>query len=308
MSYAFLVPTAAAALAAWLPKPWRLLLPTAALALLWWPMALILPEALGLDFTWLSALCAAVLATPLLPLAAVCERKVQHRGLALLALAWSVSLLGAQALPKFNDQLPSRVNVSYHLDADTQRAQWVLDSAWATIPWGPVPPKPCCTHRACSLRTAAPCHGSHHPARTALHPRSHCLHHARNCCRRHTRMGNTRTLELLLRSPRGAPRVLLFLPRARPHRAWVEGKEVWSSVSGVFYLDPTWQAISVRTTPAEGVHVRLELQGPEAVEGLLVDQAPTVPPEAAALLQRRPTTAVPYQDGDVSYVSTHVSW
>jgi len=109
--------------------------------------------------------------------------------------------------------------------------------------------------------------------------------------------GENRTVQLLLRSPRGAGAIDLHVPLARLASITAAGQELPLDAGGAAGEDYT---LSCYGLACDGLEVTLELVGPDPVSVLVADSSPGLPTGGERLLQDRPATVVPYQEGDLT--------
>jgi len=110
-------------------------------------------------------------------------------------------------------------------------------------------------------------------------------------------VGENRTVQLLLRSPRGAARIDLRVPAARLASITAAGHELPVDAGGAQGED---YALWCYGLACDGLEVTLELVGAEPVPVLVADLSPGLPAGGEGLLRARPATAVPFQEGDAT--------
>jgi len=301
LAYPFVLPClvagacglAASAHARWVTS----LLPLAAAAVLWCPVAWLLYDALGLPILPASsALLTLVLGTAAL---AWLEAGPRFRGalaFGTAALIVTASVAAAAALP-FTADNPRKLNLWYSLDADAKEARWLASAGSgplprelgaaapfgrapvAALPWAP---------RVRAYSAPAPALPLSGPELAIEEQRSE---------------GGTRSIRARLRSPRGAALAGIGLPAERVMSVRMNGTSVPETPSknlvGAAYGDSrAWRGYVCTTTGVEGVQIELELSGAGPVDAYLWDASPGLPEQGAQLLSARPAWAVPFQTGD----------
>lgn len=267
-------------------EPGRLawLVPLAAAGLLWLPLALALPLAMGHPLLpAVAGVAAWVGGAALVPLGAGRGKgRVVLLGLAAVALAFAVLLR-----PAFTPERPQGLSLRHVETAD--EAHWTASArppaelraaggfaAGRTLPWtareGFVAPAP---------RLALP--------PPEIEPRAV------------EEIAGGRRVTLRLRSPRGAPQATLWL---------ADGAELRDGRVAGAPLHPerarsggaAGRGISIATLPAAGVEIELELGGSEPVKGWVADASSGLPEEGLPLQRARGETAVPVGAGDQTVV------
>lgn len=313
LSYVFLVPTLAAVIAS-LPAvlvprepTWTsdvtVLLPLAAAAIAQMPLILLFYRAMGNQALISIALAAVLLVTPLFPL---CADLRQIPGIGGFSLRWlpllavALAAFAATVVPAYSAQSPERVNFEYALDADSGMARWLVypDSGrlqasiqlagaferaeHASFPWD--------THA--SFVTDAPHLDLAAPSFTILDS---------------SLAGNRRHYTALLRSERGAPDAAVFFPpNSGVSSVRVGGQSVGPETPRARRYFNGWFAYSCPTMPAAGINISFSLPAGKMIEVTAIDRSFGLPPDGAFLLNARPLTATPSQDGDVTVVSRRV--
>ena len=147
VSYVALAPVVIAALVglpATLPRTDRALLsgiativPLAAAAIVGFGPASLLYDALGNRGLPIIALTVALLLTPVAPLCAELRETGGFRAFAFFwmpILACALATVGAVVLPPYSSKAPQRVNIEYWRDADSGKAQWIVEPASGRLP------------------------------------------------------------------------------------------------------------------------------------------------------------------------------
>jgi hypothetical protein len=248
------------------------------------PVAWLLPEALGAFGLALATSVVALLTGALGSLVPPTQ------GLKLACYGGLAAVLGL-AFVAFLPEPPSPLNVELHHDATTGTSRW-----WITSPAQEAPEaiRQALPEQAAPFPWSGEARGWRKPATVPTPPppewevQDAVLDGAR------------RRIRALVRSPRRAPELNLFLPpNARVAGATVMG------VPAVFDAREEmngWRRLSVASVPAEGVVVELTLEGTEPLDVLLMDTSPGVPPEGEALQRVRTEHAIPTGEGDVTRV------
>jgi len=152
-SFLFVVPTLAAALAAWLRIEVAAAVPAMVAAVIWLPLVLLVYAGLGVAVPVVAALPSVVLVStwPALwtsdpTIDAGGEVRVQRRRVSAVAVAVvAASAVTALFVPRYSVAVPQRVNVVFRQDAPTAAqpaapARVYVEAAWAYAPWGTPPP------------------------------------------------------------------------------------------------------------------------------------------------------------------------
>jgi hypothetical protein len=307
ISYVPLVPTCVAALAglvATLPRNEQsagasvaAVLPLATVGIVAFGPTLLLYSALGNRGLVLIALVIGLICTALAPLCA------DLRGLAIPwvpILAMGLALFAAEVVPAYSAKSPERVNIKFSQDADTGNAQWIVDPDSGHLP---DPIRPAAAFRGTD-RGAFPwdTHASfvsEAPHLDLAPPTFTVLESSQSDGRR-----NYRTL---LRSERGAPYAALFFPPdAGVENVQIGGLPLPPANQGVRSLFNGWVAYACPAMPASGIEVSFSVPLGKTVEVSAADQSYGLPPEGMFLVNSRPLTATPSQNGDVTIVSRRV--
>lgn len=314
-SYVLLIPAATAALSAllcvlpfgerleYIFARWVVMLPLAAAGILGFPIALLLYDGLGNRALPAIAALVALLFTPLLPF---CVDFLEIKSLRAVAFFWSPTVVALTAsfaailIPAYSAASPERMNIEYWKDADTGKAQWIVEPASGRLPdpmriaaafepadKGPFPwdSGPAFLARAPGVEGAA-------PTLTILES---------------TLQAGARNYSALLRSERGAPEVMaLFPPGANATALKMNGQRVEAATGRVMQVFGGWRILRCLTTPPEGVEIAFTLPSGKPLEIYAVDATYGLPPEGGFLLNARPRTATASQDGDTTIVSRRV--
>jgi Peptidase family M28 len=313
VSYLVLAPAAIAAIAglpATLPRTERnfvsglaCILPLATAAIAGFAPASLLYDALGNRGLPIIAVAVGLLLTPIMPL---CADLLKAGGLRAYAFLWFPILAGALAtvaavvLPPYSSKAPERVNIEYWRDADSGKAQWIVEPASGHLP------EP--------LRLAASFHRptgralpwitgtaffTDAPGIAASAPTFTILQSAQ--------ANGRQAYQALLRSERGAPSAAVFFPPdADVEDVRVGGKPIQPEISRIRRYFNGWAMYRCDAMPADGVEIDFSLPVGKPVEVSAADESYGLPPDGEFLLMARPLKAGPSQDGDTTIVTRRV--
>jgi Peptidase family M28 len=313
VSYVAVVPVIFAALAglpATLSRADRALLsgiaaivPLAAAAIVGLGPASLLYDALGNRGLPIIALTVGLLLTPIAPL---CAELREAGGFRAFAFLWIPILVGALAtvaavvLPPYSSKAPERVNIEYWRDADSGKAQWIVEPASGRLP---EPLRLAASFHRASGRTlpwvTAPTFFSDAPGIDASAPTFTILESAQ---------ANGRHIyQALLRSERGAPSAAVFFPPdADVQNVRVGGQALPAENPRIRAYFNGWATYRCDAMPADGVEIDFSLPVGKPVEVSAADESYGLPPAGAFLLMARPLKAAPSQDGDTTVVTRRV--
>ena len=260
-------------------------------------MAWRLWEALGFGGIALIAAVVAIPATTLVPFAA--RLGARSRKILLLALgAGSAALLLASiGLAPYTADSPERLTIFWHQDADSGRAEWILDgspvpaglSAAGKFGRAPGFPFPWSPLRALEA-SAAP--------EVVAGPEFRLEE-------RTEANGRVRFRGRIV-SPRGARFARIsFPPAVSVERLSIGGVPVPPLSARALSRGNGWSSYSCVTLPAAGVEIQGEVSGGSPTF-ILLDRTPGIPASGSELLAARPPTAVPSQTGDASIVTRRI--
>jgi Peptidase family M28 len=265
-------------------------------------VALMLYAGLGVRFLPMVAVVAAVIFAPLLPLGVDLQNATLLPRLSIpglpIAAALGASLLAA-VMPAFSAKAPERLNIEYWLDGDSGRAEWL-----ALPDSGRLPP---------SLRRAAKFEEDRGPfpwsRRTAFAVNAPRLDLAPPTftIQQSSVSSGRRAYQTLLLSERGAPEeTVLFPPNSGIDSVRMEGVAIPPESERELRVLNGWTAYGCKTMPPNGVTLSFTLPEGKPVVVFVMDKTYKVPDQAKFLLEARPLTATPSQDGDVTLVSRRV--
>lgn len=290
-SYLFLVPVLVALVCAWLPlrAPGVTHVPAlVAAAVVWSPLSVQLYDSLG---------CGPVLAVPtaLFTVSLLALLLPVRRAVTLAALSvWFAASAVACFRPPFSPDSPQRVNVA-HQQGEHGAAAAIVEGAWGPLPGGPLPQAmlaalgPTDARRSVSVFPGTPPGSAASDGRIDLPgPELQLLE---------TREDDTqRVLRVKLRSPRGAPTLLLQLPDDPLLSLSAQGVEMPHRIAFM------QRSVAFRAVPAEGIEI--ELRSPQRGKAALAlyDVSSGLPQNslAARVAAQRPRSAAPYQEGDLT--------
>jgi len=299
VSFLFLAPALVAGLAALAGtgRPLVSILPVVVVAVIWFPVVVLLYAALGLTGLLAAALLLAFVFATLTPLVAVAG-PFGRRWLP-LAAAGAAVICAVLALvsPPFSPASPRSLTLQLHEDADSGATRWLVRGAppfppallaaakFARQPVAPFPWSP-----PMSRALAAPA-----PGLQAAAPELAVLEDSV--------AGGKRHLRLRLTSPRGAPAGTVCVPEA----AKLESVEIdGQSVPMEEGQGGGWRQFTNLTLPSQGSELTVVLGATQPLDWYVLDRSFGLPSSGQALLAARPKDAVPIQDGDVTLVSRKV--
>jgi Peptidase family M28 len=313
LSYVLVVPAGVAALAgipATIPRVGTMirggvaaLLPLAAAAIVGFTPGLLLYVALGSPGLVFIALLIGLLFTPIAPICVDVRTAPGFRGLAipwLPILATALSLFLAVVVPPYSAKAPERVNFLFFQDADTGNAQWVVQPDSGRLP------EP--------IRLAAAFHNADHgafpwdtrPAFFADAPHLE-LPPPTFTILESSQSEGRRNYRALLRSERGAPFAAVFFPPGGGvESVRIADQPVPPATQAVRNFFNGWSVFACPAMPAGGIEMSFSVPLGKTVEVLAADQSYGLPPDGKFLLNSRPFTATPSQNGDVTVVSRRV--
>lgn len=257
--------------------------------------------ALGNVFLAGIAVSVAMIAAPLAPFAGAVSSGNRWKFPSLAFVVVAIAALAALLAPPFSATSPEGLNLQYHLDADTNQLQWLaypssgrlpstlmhaasFARAQATIyPWDASMP----------FSAVAPALGFAAPELTI---------------RNVTPSQGKYEYDVLLKSPRGAPRIILgFPPNVDVDSVSASGHAIPPFDSRMLRYTHGWHLYGDVDVPADGLEMKFTLPSAAPVEALLLDESYGLPPQGAFLGNARPDTAVANNSGDAVTVTRHVT-
>jgi hypothetical protein len=315
LSYVLLVPAVVAALAG-VPAAFArsddsasfvcdlaAILPLAAAAIVGFGPTSLLYDALGNRGLPMIALTVGMLLTPIAPLCADLLKVGGVRSFAFLwlpILAGGLATVGAVVLPPYSSKAPERVNIQYWRDADSGKAQWIVEPASSHLP---EPLRLAATfHRATGRALpwiSAPAFFTDAPSVDVSAP-TFTIQESGQANGRHA-------YQALLRSERGAPSAAVFFPPdADVQDVRVGGQALRPESFAVRQYFNGWTMYRCDAMSPDGVEIDFSLPVGKPVEVSAADESYGLPPDGAFLLKARPLKAAPSQDGDTTVVTRRV--
>jgi hypothetical protein len=300
-SYLFIVPALAAGLVG-LFLPGRdgarfaaVAVPVLVAGALWFPLLILFYDGLGSPVLWLLGTLLAILLTAILPLGATAgigARRLIAGGALVAALAFAAA---AAILPAYSPESPSRLNFTFHQDAGTGQARWLINAP---------PPVPPAVLRAASFGQPAPAFPWSSPAsRSYAAPApAQALAPPSLAVVRDETSGGKRHLLLHLASPRGATSTLVFIPAA----SLLETVRVGDRPLPLPDASGPFRILQILGLSTDGIALDLVLGASQPRDWYVIDRSSGLPSSGAALLRARPAWASPIQDGDMTLVSRKI--
>ena len=315
LSYVLLAPAGVAALAA-LPATLSrsdnnasllsdiaAVLPLATAAIVGFAPTSLLYDALGNRSLPIIAITVGLLLTPIAPL---CEDLLAVGGVRSFAFLWlpilagGLATVGAVVLPPYSSKAPERVNIEYWRDADSGKAQWIVEPASGHLP------EP--------LRLAAQFHRAAGRALPWLSSAAFFTDapsldvSAPTFTIQESGQANGRhAYQALLRSERGAPSAAVFFPPdADVQDVRVGGQRLRPESFAVRQYYNSWSMYRCDAMPPDGVEIDFSLPVGKPVEVSAADESYGLPTDGEFLLNARPLKAAPSQEGDLTIVTRRV--
>jgi hypothetical protein len=251
----------------------------------------------------LIALTVGLLLTPLAPLFgdlrnASCLYRLAFVGIPVVLTG--MAAFAATVAPAYSAKTPERVNIEYWQDADSGKAQWIVqpDSGRLLAAMRPAGKFQRADQGALpwDSRTAyvmsAPALDMPAPTFTLLDS---------------ALVNGRRTYHALLRSERAAPfAAVLFPPDSDVESFEMEGLPVETQSYRVRRAFNGWTAYSCSAIPGSGVEISFSVPLGKNIEVSAADETYGLPSQGGFLLNARPLTATPSQDGDVTIISRRI--
>jgi hypothetical protein len=279
------------------------IVPMGAAATVGFAPLILIYTAIGTPILTVLAILVALILTPLIPL---CVDLSDADGLLAVSipgapiLATGLATFAAIIMPAYSAQAPERVNMQFWQDADSGKAQWVVEPASGRLP----EPLGVATSFRNARRGEVPwAHGeaflSDAPAMDLGAPTFTVLDSVL--------MGDKRQFQALLRSERGAPSAMvMFPPDSGVEAVRMEGVIVPPEPVNVREYFNGWFIYACPSTPARGVELTFSLPMGKPVMVTVLDHSYRLPDQGAFLVKARPLTAVPSGEGDVTIFSRRV--
>lgn len=313
MSYLLEVPACAAVIVGLPVVAWRKenalrqwlagVLPMAAAALVGFEPLILLYPALGTPVLTLVAIFVALVLTPMIPL---CVDLNEAGGLLAISipglpiLVTGLGIFAAAVMPAYSAQAPERMNMQFWQDADSGKAQWVVQPESGKLPD--------------SISVAANFHGAHagqlpweHGAAFLSDAPALDLGAPSFTVLDSVVMGNKRQFDALLRSERGASAAMVMFPSdSGVEMVRMEDIAVPPETERVRSYFNGWFVYACPSMPARGVELSFELPIGKPVTVIVVDHSHGLPDIGAFLTNARPLTTVPSGEGDLTVLSRRV--
>jgi hypothetical protein len=203
---------------------------------------------------------------------------------------------GAILLPAYSAASPDRMNISYSLDADSRKAQWLVEAESEQLPaafrqvmqFNATPEKPFPWSATPAFMADAGHIDLAAPALTIEDV---------------TVSGRKRIVHAQLKSLRGAPDAsILFSPLSGIEDVSMNGHAVPKTPPRVLQFLNGWHAYDCPVMPTEGIELQFTIGGDKPAEAYVVDESYDLPAAGETLRKARPGYAVASQDGDVTLV------
>jgi hypothetical protein len=313
VSYLFLLPVGTAALAGLLAffgsvgesrgSLLVVLPPLAVAALVGFPVPLLLYPGLGNTSLVPIAVVLAGISTAAVPLSIDLRNDSGLRGFAFVAtpiVAVAAAVFLAIVAPAYSAKAPERLNIEYWEDADASQSQWIIQPESGRLPE--------------AIRVAAvfrrldqgafPWDGRPSFAAEAqyldLRPPTFTVLESLPA-------GARRAYRTLLRSERGAPYAAVLFPAdAGVTSVRMEDQPLTAGIPRDRRFLNGWSAYAWAAMPPAGIEIGFSLPAGKPVEVYVADKSYSLPNEGKFLINSRPLTATPSQDGDVTIVTRRV--
>lgn len=265
-------------------------------ALVWIPIIFLLESALGLESSPLITLPLALLASTLASSFMQASKHIRIGFLASSTTLMIIATIFAVLSPPYNENSPQQLTITHVEERNIQQSNWVIetadripdeisqlyafsDEATFILPW---PSEP--LFAAETTQNEAPS------------PQLNILSDS---------FGNgERIIKATLTSPRGGNQIRLLIPTSTALNAIsVANKKITFdpvTAEDDFYV---WECYG---ESCNGIEIDLHVASRKAIEMLIADQTPGLPPHGDALLQARPVNATPAHDGDASVIVERV--
>jgi len=271
------------------------LFPLIAAASLLFPFCLKLYDGVGTGILPATSALVGVAVMGLAPL--LTEVKSRWRWLA--GMAGCLVLIGGFVVAGKRDPFslddPQALSILLHYDADSRRAQWLLEDVGGGVPssmhaaarFSSLPSQPISWDP--SLRAfSAPAEVSFAP------PELEILESIPE--------GTNRRIRAVLRSGRGAPMAAVLVPRLRVRQVKVDGHAASHRPQFSGEL-ATYRHLTI---PEHGAQLEFTIEGAAPMELIILDRSYGLPPEGDAIVKSRPLWAVPIHSGDRTLVSRRI--
>ena len=258
-------------------------------------------NALGGVFLVGITVCVALIAAPLAPLAGSLQRW-KRRILPGIAFACAiVAAVAAVFAPAFSTSSPQAMNIEYQQNTGTGESQWLVAANSQRLP----------TSTGNAVRFAKTtanffAWNSGHPF-TAAAPALN-LAAPDMTIKRVSQEGGKSDYDVLLKSNRGAPVIMLaFPPNTAPEGVKINGHAVPEVSQRMLGYTHGWRMYGSVDAPPEGFEMTFALPGLKPVPAILFDESHGLPQQGMALQRARPADATAIQSGDVTLVKRDIS-
>jgi len=204
--------------------------------------------------------------------------------------------IGAVLLPAYSASTPDRLNISYALDADSGKAQWLVDAESEQLPaaFRQVMPFNATPEKAFPW-SALPSFMANAGHVDLAAPTLRIVDMAVS--------GPKRTVRARLKSERGAPDAsILFSPLSGIKEMQMNGHTVPKAPPRVLQWLNGWHAYDCPVMPSEGMEIQFTVEGDKPADVYVVDESYDLPAAGESLRKARPGYAVASQDGDETIV------
>lgn len=273
-----------------------IMLPAFVVALVWIPIIFLLESGLGLESSPIITFPLALLTSTLAPLFMQASK---HTRIGFLASCSTLMIMGtvfAVLSPPYDENSPQQLTITHIEERHIQQSNWGIesedripdeirqlhafsDNATFILPW---PSESFFAAEATQNEAPSP----------QLDILSDTL------------TDGERIIKATLSSPRGGNQIRLLIPTSAALNAIsvADKKITFDPVTAEddFYV---WECYGEL---CNGIEIDLHIANRKAIEMLIADQTPGLPPHGDALLQARPANATPAHDGDASVIVEQV--
>jgi hypothetical protein len=268
------------------------LVPFAAVLLIWLPIVHLLQEAIGFYSVTPYPLALALALSPLAPLAASTSVRARLLTAAMLSVLALIAIGAAALTPKFSRDVPQRVTFALHQDADTKTSRFLVESTFGPVPESVLDAAEFERQPASAYPWLGSLEDRAHAAPASVEPLPAPV--LENVVSEVS--GGKRRVRGRLRSERGAELLALALPGSSNANVRMAGIPATSRmVSGM--------RVWIWGGGPSGVEIEIEIDASEPREVTLIDHSYGLPAAGRFLLDARPASAVASQLGDVTVVS-----
>ena len=309
VSYVFVLPALAAAICgAWVAfgqsgetGRWALavILPGIVAAALSFPQIWFVYDALGASAVPVITLFVALLVTPLVPVMGSVSARWRWTLPLIAFAAFAIHTAMALMVPPYSPTLPERMNFDYYVDADSGKSSWLATPSSGMLP-APLRVVARFSPREANLDLAGRAYVAEAPNLNLPAP-------TLTIEKSSPAQGGIR-YQALIRSPRGAPEVVLGFPAGSGvESVSLNGHNFPPLSARVLRYTHGWHAYACDTVPAGGIEVQFTLPGGKPMSVLLLDKSYSLPVEGSFLEKARPQTTIASQDGDATIVTRRIS-